>query len=112
MLSDTKFNTVGMRNPKASSPADVKIHFRIVVAQEVRDILKDSTEQKVDQGDKECYKVFIEIDEVLKVKDVQKLDDLPCHELSDSTDIEGSSKKENNITCWIRKWSPDESSHA
>ena len=62
---------------KLSSPADVKIDFRVMVAQEVRDKNKYPTEENVDGGNKDGYKVFVEINEMLKLENIQELDDLP-----------------------------------
>ena len=46
-------------------------------AQEVRDKNKYPTEENVDGGNKDGYKVFVEINEMLKLENIQELDDLP-----------------------------------
>ena len=46
-------------------------------AQEVRDKNKYPTEENVGGGNKDGYKVFVEINKMLKLENIQELDDLP-----------------------------------
>ena len=48
-----------------------------MIAQEVRDKYEDPTEENVDGGNKGGYKVFVEINKMLKLENIQELDDLP-----------------------------------
>ena len=81
-------------------------------AKEVGHKFKDDAVEEVSDSDKEGDKIFIHADEVLEMKDVQELDDLTKHELTETTDVEGAIDKEDEVTGWVRKRTPDENHDA
>ena len=81
-------------------------------AKEVAHKLEDDAVEEVSDGDKEGNKIFIHADEVLEMKDVQELDDLTKHELTETTDVEGTIDEEDEVTGWVRKRTPDENHDA
>ena len=68
---------------------------------------KDAAKDNVNYSDKVGNKVFIEIDQVLEMKDVQELDDLPSSELSECANVKSSSDKYDKVTGEVTVGSPD-----